>query len=230
MLSEEATRRPSAQEVADNLLPERQVSSDILSPPKTWAPMADPLQAVLVELPVGPERAEVIRLFRQTVAPSVRVTSVGCVQNLSMWQSFAVKRQTVSMRDRSVPVATAAARYERLQRDCNVFLEQHGLSPSLRERVRDHLDRSHLRVKRRSCDTAAEARGHGRVDESTILEALSPLLRSEVCIERCRRVIRASPLLNGTLVRSDIARAAAPFLSPLSIGEGEAVLERTNQL
>ena len=113
MLSEEATRRPSAQEVADNLLPERQVSSDILSPPKTWAPMADPLQAVLVELLVGPERAEVIRLFRQTVAPSVRITSVGCVQNLSMWQSFAVKRQTVLMRDRSMPVATAAARYER---------------------------------------------------------------------------------------------------------------------
>ena len=119
-----------------------------------------------------------------------------------------------------------SARYERLQRDCNVFLEQHGLSPTLRERVRDHLDRSHLRVKRRSCDAAAEARGHGRVDEGTILDALSPLLRSEVCIERCRRVIRASPLLNGTLVRSDIARAAAPFLTPLSVVEGEAVLEK----
>ena len=92
--------------------------------------------------------------------------------------------------------------------------------------MRDHLDRSHLRVKRRS-NEASEARGHGRVDESTILDALSPLLRSEVCIERCRRVIKASPLLNGTLVRSDIARAVAPFLSPLSVGEGEAVLERS---
>ena len=81
-------------------------------------------------------------------------------------------------------------------------------------------------MKRRSCDAAAEARGHGRVDESTILDALSPLLRSEVCIERCRRVIRASPFLNGTLVRSDIARAVAPFLSPLSVVEGEAVLEK----
>ena len=72
-------------------------------------------------------------------------------------------------------------------------LEQHGLSPTLGSACATIWILSHLRVKRRSCDAAAEARGHGRVDESTILDALSPLLRSEVCVERCRRVIRASP-------------------------------------
>ena len=115
LLKQDLARRPTAQEVADGLLPERKVSTDILAPPKTWAlPMADPLQAVLVVLQDGSERAEVERLVSRALPPGVRITGVSRVQNLPMWQTYAVKRQTVVMRDGlGVQAGTSAARCER---------------------------------------------------------------------------------------------------------------------
>jgi poly [ADP-ribose] polymerase 10/14/15 len=52
-----------------------------------------------------------MRLFRLTAPASVHVESVCYVQNLALWYSFAVKRQTMLMREKGVP--DAAARYER---------------------------------------------------------------------------------------------------------------------
>ena len=63
-------------------------------------PMPDPMQVLIVEVPDGPEKAEAIRLFRLTAPASVRMESVCYVQNLALWYSFAVKRQTKLMREK----------------------------------------------------------------------------------------------------------------------------------
>ena len=111
MLCEDPRRRTSAQEVAQGLLPDGNLANDVLTAPKCWAPMPDPMQVLLVEMPDGPERAEAMRLFLLTPPGSVRVESVCYVQNLALWYSFAVKRQTMLIRERGM--LNAAARYER---------------------------------------------------------------------------------------------------------------------
>merc|ERR1712022_11779 len=47
----------------------------------------------------GPEKEKVVSAFRATLPPSVRVLEVQRVQNVSMWQSYAVKRSTVLARE-----------------------------------------------------------------------------------------------------------------------------------
>jgi len=98
-------------ELYQSLLPNGKLAHDVLAAPRCWAPMPDPMQVLTVEVPDGPGRAEAMRLFRLTAPASVHVESVCYVQNLALWYSFAVKRQTMLMREKGVP--DAAARYER---------------------------------------------------------------------------------------------------------------------
>ena len=49
----------------------------------------------MIELPEGGEKAMVVKAFMQTLPPNVKVTSVSRIQCLSMWQSYAVKRQSI---------------------------------------------------------------------------------------------------------------------------------------
>jgi hypothetical protein len=123
LLSQDPARRPTAQEVADGLLPESKVSTDILAPPKTWPwrtrcnrAGGAPRQPWRTRHAHGGPAATVLvgRLVSRTLPPGVRITGVSRVQNLPMWQTYAVKRQTVVMRDGvGVQAATSAARYER---------------------------------------------------------------------------------------------------------------------
>jgi len=112
MLSEDPRQRPSAQEVAEGLLPDRKLANDVFATPSTWTPMPDdPMQVLIVPVPDGPEKAEVLRLFRLTAPASVHVKGVFYVQNLALWYSFALKKRTMLMAAMSAP--GAAARYER---------------------------------------------------------------------------------------------------------------------
>jgi hypothetical protein len=124
-----ATRsRPSAQEVADVLIPDRKLANDndtnsILGSPSSWTPMPDdPMQVLIVELPDGPERAEALRLFQLTAPSSVRVHSICRVQNLALWYSFVVKRQTMLMREKSLPNAAVEHYEQRLFHGCPAHL------------------------------------------------------------------------------------------------------------
>jgi len=114
LLSEDPTRRPTASEVAEGLLPLEctPLSAQLLSPPPMWAPMADPLTALLVEVGDGSERTQVEQRFRATLPTSVRVHSIQRVQNLPLWQSYAVKRQSMVMSEPGMASA-AAAHFER---------------------------------------------------------------------------------------------------------------------
>lgn len=73
--------------------------ADCLTPPNTWSELRDPLVAQLFPLPDGPEKQTAVSWFMQTLSPSVQVVKVERIQNLSLWQSFAVKRQTVLSRE-----------------------------------------------------------------------------------------------------------------------------------
>jgi poly [ADP-ribose] polymerase 10/14/15 len=72
--------------------------ADCLQPPDTWSELKDPLVAQLFPLPDGPEKNATVAWFMKTLPPAFKVEKVERIQNLTLWQSFAVKRQTVLSR------------------------------------------------------------------------------------------------------------------------------------
>ena len=86
-------------------------ASDALKSPDTWGQVKDPLVAQMVKLPDGPERQSVVAAFQQTLPGGISVVSVERVQNQSMWQSYAVKRQTIVQREKD---NAGASRFERV--------------------------------------------------------------------------------------------------------------------
>jgi len=91
-------------------------ASDALKPPSTWGKMADPMTAELTKLPEGGEKQGVVAAFMKTLKPNFQVIDVQRVQNMSMWQSYAVKRQTIVMREKKAvgDVADDASRCEKV--------------------------------------------------------------------------------------------------------------------
>lgn len=89
--------------------------ADCLAPPDTWADLKDPLVAQFFTLPDGPEKQKAVDSFKATLAPSVQVVQVERVQNLALWQSYAVKRQAVLSREQT-PATGASGNVGRLER------------------------------------------------------------------------------------------------------------------
>merc|ERR1711998_165795 len=83
-------------------------AADCLTPPPSWSKVQDPMIAECVNATAAEEQ-EVEAAFRKTAPPGITVTGVHRVQNVSMWQSYAVKRQTIMSREKG----TAAERLER---------------------------------------------------------------------------------------------------------------------
>jgi len=73
--------------------------ADCLQPPATWADLKDPLVAQLFPVPDGPEKKLAKEWFMSSLSPAIKVIQVYRIQNLSLWQSFAVKRQTILSRE-----------------------------------------------------------------------------------------------------------------------------------
>lgn len=90
--------------------------ADALAPPDYWEPVADPLQTQL--FPVGAvERKTVSDWFLRTLS-RVTVHEVQRIQSVSLWQSYAAKRQTVVQREMAavgggLSEQAALARFER---------------------------------------------------------------------------------------------------------------------
>lgn len=124
-----------------------------------------------------------------------------------------------------------SAKYEVLVSEADDYMERYFLPAVLRSRIRSHLDVSHGRGLRAGLRGAgakhAGAGGHSVIDESHILGHLSPQLRQEVHEYLVARLVDASPLLNGMLVRGEIAIAVAPCLVPLKVAAaGELIISR----
>ena len=77
-------------------------AADALALPPTWSPMRDSMTADMVELPEGVEKSRVQEYFLSKLGnyrSHARVVRVKRVQNVSMWQSYAVKRRLVVERE-----------------------------------------------------------------------------------------------------------------------------------
>lgn len=87
-------------------------ASDALRPPSSWSRVADPMVAELVSLPDGTEKTQAIDAFTATLGgySNLKVVEVQRIQNEAMWQSYAVKRQTILQREKN---QASAARLER---------------------------------------------------------------------------------------------------------------------
>ena len=97
------TRVPSA----EDLEPMKKKIGDAgaLAPPSHWDSVVDPSVVQMHELRAGDaERTAVENAFLSTLRPpyfdkTVKIVKVERVQNLSMWQSYVVKRQTMCYRE-----------------------------------------------------------------------------------------------------------------------------------
>lgn len=87
-------------------------ASDALRPPSHWSRVKDPMVAEVHTLADGPEKREVVDAFMATLGgyASLRPIEVQRIQNETMWQSFAVKRQTILQREKD---QASAGRLER---------------------------------------------------------------------------------------------------------------------
>jgi Leucine-rich repeat (LRR) protein len=75
-------------------------AADALAPPPHWDQVRDALVAERIKLSNGPEKADCVNAFRQTLPTSATVVSVERIQNMAMWQSYAVKRQGMIAREK----------------------------------------------------------------------------------------------------------------------------------
>jgi hypothetical protein len=88
---------------------------DALKPPTSWKKQNDPLMVEKFLLPDGQEKRDVAANFMQTLHhTSVRIVSIERIQNVSMWQSYAVKRQTVVSREKKQDNTKTQSRFERV--------------------------------------------------------------------------------------------------------------------
>jgi len=76
-------------------------AADCLKVPSSWTPVKDPLLAECLPASAS-EVAEVTTAFMATVPSGATVKGVERVQNVSMWQTYAVKRQTILSREQGV--------------------------------------------------------------------------------------------------------------------------------
>ena len=80
-------------------------STDALKPPRTWVKVANPSVVQLQKLNQSDmEYDEVVEAFMTTLKPpsfskKAKVLEVNRIQNLAMWQSYVVKRQTIGTCD-----------------------------------------------------------------------------------------------------------------------------------
>ena len=85
-----------------------------LRPPTTWENQKDPSTVKKFLLPEGQEKRDVAANFMQTLNhTNVRIVSIERIQNVSMWQSYAVKRQTVLSREQKQDNTKTQSRFER---------------------------------------------------------------------------------------------------------------------
>merc|ERR1712025_807534 len=85
-----------------------------LRPPTTWENQKDPSTVEKFLLPEGQEKRDVAANFMQTLNhTNVRIVSIERIQNVSMWQSYAVKRQTVLSREQKQDNTKTQSRFER---------------------------------------------------------------------------------------------------------------------
>jgi len=98
----DATSVPTAEDLT--VLQTNVGDTNALDPPKNWALVKDPTVVQQHQLGVvDPQYSAVVDAFMSTLDGSdVKVLKVLRIQNLAMWQSYVVKRQTICYRETGV--------------------------------------------------------------------------------------------------------------------------------
>lgn len=95
----DATRLPTTEDL--EALKRNVGDTDVLNAPANWttnnADAAEAAQVVRLK-PGDAERANVERALKSSVGSKVKIASVSRIENLAMWQSYVVKRQTICHR------------------------------------------------------------------------------------------------------------------------------------
>jgi len=116
--AEEPTKRLTFAQLARALGSAAQMTTgagadDVLCPPKTWTAVSDPQLVELVPVHASAERREVEAAFQRTLGGrGISILNVKRVQNVELWNLYAVKLKTILDREGASP-DRARARYER---------------------------------------------------------------------------------------------------------------------
>jgi poly [ADP-ribose] polymerase 10/14/15 len=140
----DATEIPSGEDLA--VLQSNVGDTGALDPPSSWDEVADPTVAQLHKLKEGdPERDQVVAAFLSTFKPpnfqkKAKVVQVDRIQNLAMWQSYVVKRQTICYREtQNQSKDVDAANIEAAQRRARERFERswlwHGTNAKVMEKI-----------------------------------------------------------------------------------------------
>jgi len=82
--------------------------------PETWVQNKDPLVAEFFRIDRhSDEERSVLEPFLKTMPPGVEILGVDRIQNVSMWQSYAVRRRTLLERERETCQNHEVSRFER---------------------------------------------------------------------------------------------------------------------
>jgi hypothetical protein len=140
----DATRLPSGEDLA--VLQRTVGDAGALDPPTYWDPITDPTVAELQVLSAGDaERNAVVDAFLSTLKQpnfpkKVKVLKVERIQNLAMWQSYVVKRQTICYRETAgLDGSDGAADSDILKRKALERFERHWLWHGTNIEVRDKI-------------------------------------------------------------------------------------------
>jgi poly [ADP-ribose] polymerase 10/14/15 len=132
-----ATSLPSADDLA--ALQKNVGDAGALAPPAHWDPIVDPSVVQRRDLKKGdPEYDAVVNAFLSTLKNrTIKNVKVERVQNLAMWQSYVVKRQTICYRETGHSNTSADASVQ--QRKALERFEKswlwHGTNPDVMEKI-----------------------------------------------------------------------------------------------
>jgi len=137
------TEIPTGEELA--LLQKKVGDTGTLDPPPNWDDIVDPTVVQRHKLREGdPERNNVVKAFKSTLKPpgfpkKVKVVGVERIQNLAMWQSYVVKRQTICYRETGFQGGDASADSAAAQRQALERIERswlfHGTNVEVLEKI-----------------------------------------------------------------------------------------------
>ncbi|CAJ1958166.1 unnamed protein product [Cylindrotheca closterium] len=111
-----ATRVPTTEDL--QALKRNVGDTDALNAPSHWNDVADPSVVQVQELKKeDSEYQKIERAFKSSLGRSAKISSIQRIENLAMWQSFVVKRQTILSRELGDdPAADTSLQRKRLER------------------------------------------------------------------------------------------------------------------
>ena len=138
-----ATEIPTGEEL--KILQTKVGDTDVLEPPKEWEDVTDPTVVERFKIPKkSAEYKNIADAFMSTLQPpsfhkKAKIVSVERVQNLAMWQSYVVKRQTICYRETGLKSSDDSANAAAVQKRALARFERsylwHGTNAEVMDKI-----------------------------------------------------------------------------------------------